>query len=51
MSPLEPFDAAKMIMDNTFGGNIGNLIYQYSVFRTLMTKDTIITPDYYTYTR
>ncbi|SPT84956.1 Polysaccharide pyruvyl transferase [Niallia circulans] len=49
MSPLEPFDAAKMIMDNTFGGNIGNLIYQYSVFRTLMTKDTIITPDYYTY--
>lgn len=49
MSPLEPFDAAKMMIDNTFGGNIGNLIYQFSVFRTLMTEDTIITPDYYTY--
>lgn len=49
MSPLETFDAAKMMIDNTFGGNIGNLIYQFSVLRTLMTEDTIITPDYYTY--
>src|SRR5699024_2597558 len=25
----------------------GNLVYQYSIIRTLMTEDTTITPDYY----
>lgn len=49
MSPLDTFDASKMLIDNTFGGNIGNLIYQFSVFRTLMTEDTVIIPDYYSY--
>ncbi|WP_096273197.1 polysaccharide pyruvyl transferase family protein [Paucisalibacillus globulus] len=36
-----------MILNNSIGGNVGNLIYQYSVFRTLMTEETTITPDYY----
>ena len=49
MSPLDIFDASYILNNNSIGGNVGNLIYQYSVFRTLMTEDTIITPDYYDY--
>ena len=47
MSPLDVFDPTHIITHNSIGGNVGNLIYQYSVFRTLMTEDTTITPDYY----
>ncbi|TWT03720.1 polysaccharide pyruvyl transferase family protein [Planomicrobium sp. CPCC 101079] len=47
MSPLDTFDASHMIVNNSIGGNVGNLVYQYSVFRTLMTEGTTITPDYY----
>lgn len=36
-----------MIVRNSIGGNVGNLVYAYSVFRTLMTEGTTITPDYY----
>lgn len=49
MSPFDTFDAPYIIDNNSIGGNVGNLIYQYSIFRTLMTEDTIITPDYYNY--
>ncbi|SHH63281.1 polysaccharide pyruvyl transferase family protein [Virgibacillus chiguensis] len=47
MSPLETFDASHIMLNNSIGSNVGNLIYQYSVFRTLMTEETIITPNYY----
>src|SRR5690625_7501579 len=36
-----------MIFKNSIGGNVGNLIYAYSVYRTLMTQNTKIEPDYY----
>lgn len=49
ISPLDTFDAPHMMINNSIGGNVGNLIYQYSVFRTLMTEGTTITPDYYNY--
>ena len=49
MSPFETFDAAQIMRQNSIGGNVGNLVYQYSVFRTLMTEGTTITPDYYNY--
>jgi hypothetical protein len=49
MSPLDNFDAAYIMANNSIGGNVGNLVYQYSVFRTLMTEETTITPDYYDY--
>lgn len=49
MSPLDIFDASYILNNNSIGGNVGNLIYQYSVYRTLMTEDTNITPDYYDY--
>ncbi|MEI3611991.1 polysaccharide pyruvyl transferase family protein [Pseudogracilibacillus sp. SO30301A] len=47
ISPLDTFDAAYMIDKNSIGGNVGNLIYAYSVYRTLMKEDTKIDPDYY----
>lgn len=49
MSPLDNFDAPYIMANNSIGGNVGNLVYAYSVFRTLMTEDTMITPDYYNY--
>lgn len=49
MSPFDTFDAPHIIMNNLIGGNVGNLIYQYSIFRTLMTEGTTITPDRYSY--
>lgn len=47
ISPLDTFDAAEMIINNSIGGNVGNLIYAYSVYRNLMTENTNIIPDYY----
>ncbi|MFS0638766.1 polysaccharide pyruvyl transferase family protein [Mesobacillus foraminis] len=47
ISPFDNFDASYMLVNNSIGGNVGNLVYAYSVFRTLMTEDTMITPDYY----
>lgn len=47
ISPLETFDAAHIINENSIGSNVGNLIYAYSIYRTLTTEDTTITPDYY----
>ena len=47
ISPLDTFNAAYMIKHNSIGGNVGNLIYAYSVYRTLMKEETNIVPDYY----
>src|SRR5699024_3693385 len=47
ISPLETFDASYMVNKNSIGGNVGNLIYAYSVYKTLMTEGTNIVPDYY----
>lgn len=47
ISPLDNFNAAYMVNNNSIGGNVGNLIYAYTVYRTLMTEDTNIVPDYY----
>lgn len=49
LSPFDTFDAPHVMLNNSIGGNVGNLLYAYSVFRTLMTEDTTITPDYYDY--
>lgn len=47
MSPFDNFDASYILDKNSIGGNVGNLVYAYSVLRTLMTEGTTITPDYY----
>jgi len=40
MSPLSPVPIGEAIQRDTFGVNTGNLVYQYSIFRTLMREDT-----------
>lgn len=47
MSPLDSFNATDIIFNNSIGGNVGNLIYAYSIYRTLTTENTVIVPDYY----
>lgn len=47
MSPLDVFTAPHIINKNSIGGNVGNLIYAYGVYRTLLTEDTVIDADYY----
>ncbi|MDK2809147.1 MAG: hypothetical protein PWP24_1884 [Clostridiales bacterium] len=48
ISPLDEFDAAYMLTHNSIGDNVGNLIYAYSVFKSLMTDEVeSITPNYY----
>ncbi|SEO24706.1 Polysaccharide pyruvyl transferase family protein WcaK [Amphibacillus marinus] len=47
MSPLDPFNADEILMNNSIGGNVGNLVYQYSVFRTLMAQGVNVEADYY----
>lgn len=47
MLPTDVFDAAYILANNSIGGNVGNLIYAYSVYRTLTTEDVEFTPDYY----
>ena len=43
MSPFDNFSVQHTIMHNTIGTNSGNLIFQYSVCKTLMTgHDTVI---------
>lgn len=47
ISPLDVKNPEKMIASNAIGGNVGNLIYAYSVYRTLTTEDVIFVPDNY----
>lgn len=47
MSPYENFTPAYEIVHNSIGSNVGNLVYAYSIFRTLTTEDVKLTPDYY----
>lgn len=47
LSPLEPIDIDDVLTHNLIGGNSGNLVYAYSVFRTLFTEGTRIDVDGY----
>lgn len=39
VSPLDSIDPKRMIRENTIGGNSGNMIFPFSLFRTLMTDE------------
>lgn len=39
VSPLDSVDPKRMIRDNTIGGNSGNMIFPFSLFRTFMTDE------------
>ena len=47
MSPLEELTINDIIVGDRFGGNSGNLLYLYGVFRTLYTKANEIHVDHY----
>lgn len=47
MSPLETPDIDWIFDKDRIGGNSGNLIYQYSVYRALMTEGTEFTSRYF----
>lgn len=47
IAPTEIKKPAEMIINNSIGGNVGNLIYAYSIYRNLMTEDVEIIPDRY----
>ncbi len=47
MSPLDEFSVEQILADDSFGGNSGNLLYLFSVFKTLMTENVEIDMDYY----
>lgn len=47
MSPFDNFNPSKVIVENSIGSNSGNLVYAYSLFRTLMTEGTEIDSTYY----
>lgn len=49
ISPLDNFDAIHVMENNSIGGNVGNLIYAYSIYRALTSDEVTITPDYYDY--
>lgn len=47
IAPTDLKKPAEMILKNSIGGNVGNLIYAYSIYRNLMTEDVEIVPDRY----
>lgn len=47
MSPLETPDIDHVLQIDRIGGNSGNLMFQYSVYRTLMTESTEFTSRYF----
>ena len=47
MTPWDKFDAEKVLLNNSYGNNVGNLVYAYSIFRNLTTEETELVSDYY----
>lgn len=42
MSPLDDTDAYQVLMNNTIGNNIGNMLFPFSMYRALTMDDTFI---------
>ena len=47
ISPLDTFTTQDIIIRDRLGTNSGNMLYAFSVMRTLMTEDTQIDIDNY----
>ncbi|MCB5952922.1 polysaccharide pyruvyl transferase family protein [Enterococcus sp. BWT-B8] len=45
MTPLENYTAEELLKKDRFGVNVGNLVYQYSVYRLLYDEVNTLTPD------
>lgn len=49
ISPLDNATAERTLVNNTIGGNVGNLLYGHGIMRTLTTSpDVEFTPTYHT---
>lgn len=48
MSPLDSFTPTQILLKNSIGTNVGNLLYVYGILRTITQEDTKIIPNYYT---
>lgn len=47
MNPWDNFSPEKVYFENSIGTNVGNLVYQYSIYRALMTSDCEVEADGY----
>lgn len=47
MSPLDSFSPTQVLLKNSIGTNVGNLLYVYGILRTITQEDTQIIPNYY----
>lgn len=47
ISPLDNVNSEELLLKDFSGSNIGNYLYQYSIFRTLCTDDTQLYVDNY----
>lgn len=47
MAPTDVFEPGYMLLNNSIGYNVGNLLYAYGVNRSLTLEDTEIVPNYY----
>ncbi len=47
MAPFEPHTTDEILLNDLIGYNSGNLIYQYGVYRALMTEDTQFISSYF----
>lgn len=45
MSPLDNYSSQELLEKDRFGVNVGNLVYQYSIFRTLYNDDVSVEAD------
>lgn len=49
MSPLDILSATDILLSNPIEDNVGNLLFQNSVFRTFVDNDVQIDPDFYNF--
>ncbi|MCR5388022.1 MAG: polysaccharide pyruvyl transferase family protein [Lachnospiraceae bacterium] len=47
MAPTDIFDPTHILLKNSIGNNVGNLVYAWGVYRALTVEDTEIVPNYY----
>ena len=47
MSPTEILEPGHMLLNNSIGYNVGNLLYAFGVNRALTVEDTEVVPNYY----
>ena len=47
MSPTDVFSPEYMLLNNSIGNNVGNLLYAFGVNRTLSVEGTEVVPTYY----